>query len=207
MLKQSLFAAFALLVATAVAAGEAYMIPEAEAGSVSREDGLAAWLRIHEVVSHPRCANCHVGEDNIPMWSGPSYGETRPHGMAINAGESRIGAETILCSTCHITSTDLETAPHAPPRHGLDWALAPVEFEWFGKNSEEICAQLRDPEQNGGRDWRELAEHIAHDAEASGPVLWGFQPGGTREPAPYSVQAHIDDLITWGAAGQPCEND
>ena len=61
-------------------------------GSVSREEGLQAWARIYDVASHPRCANCHVGADNLPMWSGPSYGETRPHGMHIDAGVSRIGA-------------------------------------------------------------------------------------------------------------------
>ena len=62
-------------------------------GAVSTEEGLAAWARIYEVASHPRCANCHVGKDNLPMWSGPGYGETRPHGMNIDAGLSRIGAE------------------------------------------------------------------------------------------------------------------
>ena len=68
---------------------------------VSREDGLAAWDRVYEVASHPRCANCHTGASDRPMWSGPSYGKTRVHGMNIRAGESRIGAEFLLCSTCH----------------------------------------------------------------------------------------------------------
>ena len=69
--------------------------------TATREEGLAAFDRIYEVASHPRCSNCHVGADNLPMWSGPSYGKTRPHGMNVNAGASRIGAETLLCSTCH----------------------------------------------------------------------------------------------------------
>ena len=29
-------------------------------GSVSRAKGLEAWKRIEAVVTHPRCANCHV---------------------------------------------------------------------------------------------------------------------------------------------------
>lgn len=66
-----------------------------EEGSISETDGLLAFDRIFEVVSHPRCSNCHVDESNIPMWSGPSYGKTRPHGMHIDAGASRIGAETL----------------------------------------------------------------------------------------------------------------
>lgn len=140
-------------------------------GSVTLEDGLDAFARIFEVASHPRCANCHVGNSNIPMWSGPSYGKTRPHGMNINAGESRIGAETVMCSTCHRTNTDLVSAPHTPPHFGIDWQLAPVEFVWFGKSAEEICAQMKDPERNGGRDWEGLVDHLIHDASLHGPVL------------------------------------
>lgn len=173
-------------------------------GSVSADQGLEAFLRIFEVTSHPRCANCHVGEDNVPMWSGPSYGRTRPHGMNINAGESRIGAENVPCSTCHRASSDLNSAPHMPPHFGFDWQLAPVEFEWFGKTAAETCAQLSDPTRNGGRDWMGLAQHLIDDAGHLGPVLWGWNPGQGREAAPYSLQEHVDDVVTWGIAGQPC---
>ena len=31
--------------------------------SVTREEGLSAFERVYKVVSHPRCANCHVGAD------------------------------------------------------------------------------------------------------------------------------------------------
>ncbi len=177
------------------------------AGSVTLAEGLAAFDRVYEVVSHPRCANCHTGPNNVPMWYGGSDGPARPHGMNINAGQSRIGVETLICSTCHRTSTDLRSAPHAPPRAGLDWQLAPVEFEWFGKTPAEICAQLSDPDRNGGRDWMGLAEHLVDDAGHYGFVLWGWNPGGGREPAPYSLQAHVDDVLIWGVAGQPCPID
>ena len=42
--------------------------------ALAQDPGLAAWSKIHEVFSHPRCANCHVGPDNMPIWSGSSYG-------------------------------------------------------------------------------------------------------------------------------------
>ena len=175
-----------------------------EAGSVPAAEGTAAFERIYEVVSHPRCANCHVGEDNRPMWTGPSYGQPRPHGMNITAGESRIGAETLLCSTCHRTNGDHDTDPHAPPRAGLDWRLPPVAFQWFDRSPAQVCAQLSDPERTGGRDWVALAEHLVEDAGHRGFVLWGWNPGGTREPAPYSLQTHVEDILAWGAAGMPC---
>lgn len=174
------------------------------AGSVSDEDGLAAYDRIYEVVSHPRCANCHTDNSNLPMWSGPSYGETRPHGMNIDAGVSRIGAETLPCSTCHRTDGNLDSESNAPPHFGIGWQLAPVEFLWFGQSPGFICEQLKDPERNGGRDGLGLVHHLIDDAGHRGPVLWGWSPGGDREPAPYSLQEHVDDMLLWTAAGQPC---
>ncbi|MEM6422866.1 MAG: hypothetical protein AAF698_09775 [Pseudomonadota bacterium] len=173
-------------------------------GSVTREEGLASWAQFYEVASHPRCANCHVGADHVPMWSGPSYGETRPHGMNIVAGESRIGAETLLCSTCHTTLSEprpgANAIPHAPPKVAMAWALPPVEAAWFGKSSAYICEQLKDPERNGGRTIREVAEHLDHDLI----LHWAWEPGGTREPAPYSLQESMDFLMKWQAAGTPC---
>lgn len=200
-------AIIAALALSGPAFAEQAVVNPPEAGSVSEADGLAAWDRVYEVVSHPRCANCHVGPDNIPMWSGPSYGTTRKHGMNIDAGESRSGAEYVPCAACHVQRSQENPArngPHEPPQVALAWQLAPVEFQWFDKTSAEVCAQMADPERTGGRDWVALAEHLAEDAHHGGFVQWGWDPGGGREPAPYSLQQHIDDVLAWGAAGTPC---
>ncbi len=173
--------------------------------TATREDGLAAFDRIFEVTSHPRCSNCHVGADNIPMWSGPTYGEARSHGMNINAGESRIGAETLPCSTCHAYNDQAggNDIAHAAPQVAMTWQLPPVEAAWFGQTATYVCDQLRDPDRNGGRDMLELAEHLGHDVI----LHWAWTPGGGREPAPYSLQDHVDDLLIWGVAGMPCPED
>lgn len=195
-----------LVSGSAFAAGDGDLIVEMlPEGSVDREAGLKAWDRIHQVLSHPRCSNCHVDERNIPLWSTLDGEGTRPHGMNVVAGDSRIGAELILCSTCHVVSTRPNDVPHAAPHIGVDWQLAPVEFVWAGKTSQEICEQVRDPERNGGRDLEGLVEHITHDAELQAFITWGFDPGGGREAAPFGMQAHLDDFIEWGAAGMPCE--
>lgn len=185
----------------ALGEGENVVIKPPEAAS--REEGLAAFDRIYEVASHPRCSNCHVGADHIPMWSGPSYGETRSHGMNINAGESRIGAETLQCSTCHAYNEHAYDIPHAAPQVAMNWMLPPVEAEWFDKAAVYICNQLRDPQRNGGRDMMDLAAHLDHDLI----LHWAWSPGGGREPAPYSLQEHVDDILTWGVAGMPCPED
>ncbi len=191
----------------ASAAGETIVIDPPAEGSVSVAQGLEAWGRIFEVTSHPRCSNCHTGPSDRPMWSGPSYGRTRVHGMNIQAGESRMGIEHLQCSTCHTTKdTDWDNAnakPHSAPRVAMDWALAPPEAHWFGQSSEQICAQLRDPSLNGDRDMLELAEHLDHDLI----LHWAWTPGGGREPAPYDLQSHVNDLLEWGTAGMPCPQD
>lgn len=173
-------------------------------GSVSRSEGLRAWQRIEVVIRHPRCANCHVDERAIPIWT--PAGETKPrvHGMNIHGGKSRFGRETVPCSTCHVISTSPNSPAPAPPHAGIDWQLAPVEFLWFGKSGAEICAQLRDPKRNGGRDARGLLEHLRHDASQSGFIPRAWAPGTGRSTPPGTFEAHVKDMAMWGAAGQPC---
>jgi hypothetical protein len=133
------------------------------AGSVSQADGLQAWSRIEAVVTHPRCANCHVDARAIPIWTPAGESKPRAHGMNIHGGESRIGAELIPCSTCHVTSTTANDPAPAPPHAGIDWQLAPVEFLWFGQSGAKICTQLRDPKRNGGRDAKGSVPHLSFD--------------------------------------------
>ena len=188
-----------VVISTPLAAADVEINPPAQ-GSVSETQGLEAWARVFEVASHPRCANCHTGDSDRPMWSGPSYGKTRPHGMNIRAGASRMGVETVACQTCHSTSEHAQDIAHAAPRVGMAWRLAPVEAHWFGRSSNEICEQLKDPATNGDRSVLQLAEHLNHDLI----LHWAWNPGPGREPAPYSLQEHINDLLAWGAAGTPC---
>ena len=152
------------------------------------------------MVTHPRCANCHVGPDNIPIWTVAGETKSRPHGMNIHAGDSRIGAETLVCSTCHMTSTAPNEVPHAAPHVGMDWQVAPVEFVWFGKSGAEICQQMRDPKRNGGKTMAEMEEHMAKDEL----VGWGWHPGGNRTPVP-GTQAQFGALFkAWVQAGAHC---
>lgn len=170
------------------------------AQDTTRDVGLAHWANVYKVLSNPRCVNCHVGADNRPMWSGANYRVSRRHGMNINAGDDRNGEGYIPCTTCH--GAENGTLPHAPPGAAAEWRLAPVEFEWFGRTSQEVCEQLRDPLRNGGRSPQDLADHVSHDAF----VGWGWEPGLGREPAPFSQVQHKEDVRAWGAAGMPCPN-
>jgi len=173
-------------------------------GSVSRVAGMEAWKRIEAVVTHPRCANCHVDAGGIPIWTPAGETRSRVHGMNIHGGVSRIGAEAAPCSTCHMTSTLPNDPAPAPPRAGIPWQLAPVEFLWYGRSGAEICKQLRDPARNGGRDAVALLAHLRHDASLNGFIPRGWEPGEGRSTPPGTFEDHLRDMAEWGAAGQPC---
>jgi hypothetical protein len=158
--------------------------------------GSQTWAQIYAVLSHPRCANCHV-EDDRPRWSGANNARPRPHAMNVMRGESGFGNAGMRCSTCH--KGDNAPLAHAPPGAPA-WHLAPAVMAWFGKPSAEVCEQLKDPERNGGRTLDEVAEHVRSDKL----VAWGWAPGASREPAPGSAEQTFRLLEEWTAAGAPC---
>ncbi len=164
--------------------------------AVAQDAGLAAWGKVYEVLSHPRCANCHVGADGVPVWSEPGSKEPpRPHGMDVVAGASRIGAESIACSTCH--STRNAELPHGPPG-APNWHLPPASMQWFGKTSAEVCAQIKDEVR--GMTIAGMEKHVGQD-----PLVgWGWAPGPGRAPAPYSAAETAAYLKQWDDAGAPC---
>lgn len=193
------FLCVALMVAAPVSAENHTPV----SGSISAAEGLVVWDDIFAVASHPRCTNCHVGDQSVPMWNGLGYGEGVPHAMNILAGDSRIGAETIPCRTCHVTSEAANTVPHAAPHIAEAWRLPPIELNWLGKSSVEVCTQMRNPETNDGNSVAELAEHVL----TSSFVQWGFQPGGGRDAPDGSTEKLASDILKWGAAGTPCASD
>ncbi len=148
---------------------------------------------VHAVLSHPRCANCHVGADGIPLVGD----ESEPHAQNVRAGESRMGIETAPCGTCH-RATNNPLLGGAPGAEG--WALPPVEMAWALRSAREICEQIRDPDRNGGRTLAEVAEHVAEDPL----VVWGWAPGPGRNPAPGTPEAAAAAIRAWDAAGAPC---
>lgn len=165
--------------------------------------GLALWGKIHEVFSHPRCANCHVGTDRVPMWSGPEYGAApRPHGMNISGKGADDGANYLVCTTCH--SKQNSAAPHGPPgatkKGAAEWQLAPVEMQWFGKSSAEICKQFKAPESNGNR---KETDELVHHVTTEPLVRWAWTVEPERRP-PYSVEELGKLVGDWGKAGSPC---
>ena len=69
-----------------------------------------------------------------------------------------------------------------------------------GAQSREICEQIKNPAKNGSGPFDDVADHVGHDAL----VLWGWNPGPGREPAPYSAAELVGFILQWDALGAPC---
>ena len=131
---------------------------------------------------------CRYGLDQL-------WGQTRPHGMNINAGVSPSAP-----NTC-------PAAPVIPSERAIAaWRLALRNGRWRRSRCNgsaveaDICSQIKDPARNGNRTIAEIVEHIEHEPL----VHWGWAPGPGREPAPYSVAQLVEFLKQWDAAGAPC---
>jgi hypothetical protein len=153
----------------------------------------ALFAEIGKVLTHPRCVNCHPAGDR------PRQGENgRLHQPPVERGADGHGLAAMRCSICHQQANfDPGRVPGDP-----DWHLAPREMAWEGKTLGEICAQIKDPERNGGRSLEELAHHIGTDHL----VGWAWAPGFGRRPAP-GTQKEAGALIeAWAKTGAVCPN-
>jgi hypothetical protein len=160
----------------------------------SRDRGWRAFEAVAAVLQSPRCVNCHVpGESPLQGDDG------RRHAMNVKRGSDGRGTPALRCTTCH---QDANTeALHAPPG-APGWRLPPptMRMAWQGLTPEAVCASLKDPARNGGRNLAALETHLRDDAI----VAWSFRPGPGRQPPPLSQPELIARFVEWKDAGAPC---
>ena len=88
----------------------------------------------------------------------------------------------------------------AMPGHP-NWHLAPASMAWQGKSLRQICAQIKDPDRNGGAYARRRSSSTWPSDSLVG---WAWSPGVGREPAP-GTQAAFGALIeAWADTGAVC---
>jgi hypothetical protein len=153
----------------------------------------AMFTELGQVLTHPRCVNCHPAGDH------PRQGEdSRPHQPPVERGADGHGLPAMRCSSCHQKAN---FDPGRVPGHP-EWHLAPREMAWEGKTLGEICEQIKDPKRNGNRKVEELIHHIGQDTL----VGWAWAPGYGRQPAP-GTQAQAGALVeAWVKTGAACPN-
>jgi hypothetical protein len=165
--------------------------------TVSKEQGLAAFETVKTVLQHPRCQNCHIPGD-APL----QFDAGRPHTMNVLRGPDGHGAPGLTCATCHGAANPPEGwGTHMPPG-APSWGLPPPEHKmvFIGLSSGDLCRQLKDRSQNGGRDYAALLHHVAEDQL----VGWGWHPGPGRAPVTIARDEFVAKFKEWIAAGAPC---
>jgi len=164
-------------------------------------ESIRLYMQMHEVLSHPRCVNCHP-RDDTPRDDTPKQGlDQHVHIPPITRGPHDRGPLGLACSACH---TDANYNPGGVPG-APSWHLAPASMAWAGKSAGELCRALTDRSRNGNRNLKATVEHLTEDKL----VAWGWEPGidiygKPREPVPVP-KAEFDRIVmAWANAGGAC---
>jgi hypothetical protein len=158
------------------------------------DDGKKAFVDVARVLQSPRCQNCHPNGDR------PRIGDNgKSHHAEVRRGLERVG---MSCQTCHRTTSTSASRQVGGPPAVKNWHLPPEEHPMVfeGKTVTQLCEQLKDPAQNGGKDAAALLQHVSHDDL----VLYGWNPGGKRTLPPLSHEKFVAQFSTWTQAGMPC---
>jgi hypothetical protein len=155
---------------------------------------IALFQEAGKVLQNPRCLNCHPVDDRPTQTD-----RMEPHRPWVVRGVDGKGAPGLACGTCHHAANfDAAGVPGNPV-----WRLAPASMGWQGRPLGAICAQIKDPAQNGGKDMAALLNHVLEDSL----VGWAWSPGAGRTPAP-DTQAKFGALMrAWADSGARCPPD
>jgi hypothetical protein len=180
----------ALLTFAAIAAVHAAPRTPQPDANVSRE----AFLQVYKVFTSPRCQNCHPAGDS-PLQGDDSH----VHLQNVQRGKDGHGVYGMRCDACHQT-TNL-AGEHMPPGNPK-WSLPSPEHKMIivGRSLAELCRQLKDPKQTGGRSLQQLLEHVSSDDL----VGWAWNPGTGRTPPPLSRADTVAQMKIWIEGGAAC---
>ena len=170
--------------------GSAARPKPAPAANASRE----AFLQIFKVFTFPRCQNCHPAGDS-PLQGDDSH----VHLQNVRCGKDGHGVYGMRCDTCHQT-TNLP-GEHLPPGNPK-WSLPAPEHKmvFVGRSPAELCRQLKDPKQTGGRSLQQILEHVSSDDL----VGWAWNPGDGRALPPLSRAETVAQIKAWIDGGAVC---
>jgi hypothetical protein len=164
--------------------------------AIERNDGRAreAFLSVIPVLEHPRCLNCHSAGDY------PRQGDDRHiHAQNVKRGTDGRGRYGQRCSACH---QDYNVAGLNMPPGATNWHLPPRKMPmiWEDKTPGQICQQIKDPKQNGGKTIPQIVEHVTSDKL----VMWGWSPGEGRTPPTMGHGQFAQKMADWARYGCAC---
>jgi hypothetical protein len=154
----------------------------------------AAFLQVYRVLTSPRCQNCHPAGD-APLQGDDSH----VHLQNVKRGADGHGVTAMRCDTCHQTAN--LPGEHMPPGNPK-WSLTSPghKMVFVGRSPGELCRQIKDPKQNGGRSMEKLLDHMTSDDL----VGWGWSPGDGRAQPPLSRADTVTQMKIWIAGGTAC---
>jgi hypothetical protein len=154
----------------------------------------AAFLQFYRVLTSPRCQNCHPAGD-APLQGDDSH----VHLQNVKRGADGHGVTAMRCDTCHQAANLL--GAHMPPGNPR-WSLPSpgLKMVFAGRSPSELCRQIKEPKQNGGRSLEKLLDHVGDDDL----VGWGWNPGDGRALPPLSRAETVEQMKVWIAGGAAC---
>jgi hypothetical protein len=166
----------------------------ARAAKQDADASRAAFLQVYRVLTSPRCQNCHPAGD-APLEGDDSH----VHLQNVKRGKDGHGLYGMRCDTCHKTKN--LAGEHMPPGNPK-WSLPSPEQKmvFVGRSPAELCKQLKDPKQNGGRTLAALLDHVANDDL----VGWAWNPGDGRTLPPLSRVETAAQMKVWVEGGAAC---
>jgi mono/diheme cytochrome c family protein len=155
---------------------------------------LAAFERAYPVFISPRCQNCHPSGD-APLQGDDSH----VHAQDIKRGPDGRGVYGVTCHTCH---QDANLPGANMPPGNPKWGLPPPQMKmvFVGRSAGELCRQLKDPKQNGGRSLAQILTHVSTDDL----VGWGWNPGDGRTLPPLNRPEFVAAMEEWVKDGAAC---
>lgn len=187
---------FALVAGIALRSNGAADAQPASSSAEARGESEQLYMRMHQVLTHPRCLNCH------PKGDSPKQGDLRRiHSPPITRGPADHGPLGLPCAACHQPKNYAASGvPGAP-----DWHLAPLSMAWEDKTPGELCRLLLDKSRNGNRDRAATVKHLTDDAL----VAWGWDPGTdssgiARAPVPIPKPEFNRIVREWARLGAAC---
>jgi len=169
-----------------------YLVNRAAAGDQDSADAKKAFTEAAQVLFHPRCLNCH------PAGDGPLIrDDSQPHPFNVKRGPDGKGAGAMRCAMCHRDANQPGGPPGVP-----NWHMPPENMPMIfqGRTLGDLCRQLKDPRQNGGRTGEAIIAHIDKDPL----VLWGWDPGAGRSVPKMSHREFAAKLREWVKKGAAC---
>jgi hypothetical protein len=170
------------------AAGQAVNLQAAADDAGARK----AFGEASAVLFHPRCLNCHPAGDAPTIRD-----DSQPHMFNVKRGPQGKGVGAMNCTLCHGEANKPGGSPGVPSWHMPPESM-PMVFQ--GRTPGELCRQLKDSKQNGGRTGEQVIDHVDKDPL----VLWGWNPGEGRTVPKMSHKEFSAKMHEWVKKGAAC---